>query len=82
MFSVVGQVLFNLHFKYNSSPPAEKLTRLSLIAMQVLCNLYCTILQSGRLHSLVCVHALCYTILLSLGYYKYVHTSMRDGTAV
>ena len=47
-----------------SNSPAGKLTRLSLIAIQVVCNIYNTMMQPGRSHGLVCVHALYYIMLL------------------
>ena len=64
MISIVGQVLFKLLFNYSSNFPAGKLTRLSLIAIKVVCNIYNTMLQPERSHGLVCVHALCYVMLL------------------
>ena len=64
MISMVGQVLFKLHFSYIYTSPAGKLTQLSLIAIQVVCNIYNTTLQPGRSHGLVCMHALYYIMLL------------------
>ena len=64
MISIVGQVLLKLLVNYHSNLSAGKLTRLSLIAIQVVCNIYNTMLQPERSHGLVCVHVLCYVILL------------------
>ena len=64
MISIVGQVLLKLLVNYDSNLSAGKLTRLSLIAIQVVCNVYNTVLQPKISHSLVCVHALCYVMLL------------------
>ena len=64
MISIVDQVLFKLLVNYVSNFSAGKLTRLSLIAIQVVYNIYNTMLQAGRSHGLVCVHALYYIILL------------------
>ena len=60
MISIVGQVLLKLLVNYDSNLSAGKLTRLSLIAIQVVCNVYNTVLQPRISHGLVCVHALCY----------------------
>ena len=64
MISIFGQVLLKLLVKYDSKFSAGKLTQLSLIAIQVVCNVYNTVLQPEVSHSLVCVHALCYVMLL------------------
>ena len=64
MISIVGQVLLKFLVNYDSNLFAGKLTRLSLIAIQVVCNVYNTFLQPKISHGLVCVHALCYIILL------------------
>ena len=64
MISIVGQVLLKLLVNYNSNLSAGKLTRLSLIAIQVVCNIYNTVLQLEVSHGLVFVHALCYVTLL------------------
>ena len=61
---IVGQVLFKLLINYDSNLSAAKLTRLSLIAIQIVCNIYNTVLQPKISHCLVCVHALCYVMLL------------------
>ena len=58
--SIPIQVAFYLYFYF----PAGKLTRLSLIAIQVVCNIYNTILQPERSHNLVCMLVLCYAMLL------------------
>ena len=55
-----GQVLLKLLLNYDFNLSAGKLTRLSLIAIQVVCNVYNTALQPKISHGLVCVHALCY----------------------
>ena len=39
MISIVGQVLLKLLVNYDSNLSAGKLTRLSLIAIQVVCNI-------------------------------------------
>ena len=49
---------------YDSNLSAGKLTRLSLIAIQVVCNVYNTVLQPKISDGLVCVHAWCYVMLL------------------
>ena len=64
MISIVGQVLLKLLVNYDSNISTGKLTRLSLIAIQIVCNVYTTILQPKISHSLVCVNALCYVMLL------------------
>ena len=64
MISIVGQVLLKLLVNYDSNLSAGKLTRLSLTAIQVVCNVYNTVLQPKISHSLVCVHILCYVMLL------------------
>ena len=64
MISIVGQVLLKLLVYYDSNLSARKLTRLSLIAIQVVCNVYNTDLQPKISHGLVCVHALRYVMLL------------------
>ena len=64
MISIVGQVLLKLLVNYDSNLSARKLSRLSHIAIQVVCNVYNTALQPKISHSLVCVHALCYVMLL------------------
>ena len=56
-----NKVIFNLLFLYFS---CRKLTRLSLITIQVVCNIYNTTLQPGSSHGLVCMHALYCIILL------------------
>ena len=61
MISIVGQVLLKLLVNYDSNLSAGKLTRLSLIAIQVIYN---TVLQPKISQGLVCVHALCYVMLL------------------
>ena len=64
MISIVGQVLLKLLVNYDSNLAAEKLTRLSLIAIQVVCNVNNTVLQPKISHGLVFVHELCYVMLL------------------
>ena len=64
MISIVGQVLLKLLVNYDSNLSAGKLTQLSLIAIQVVCNVYNTVSQLKISHGLVCVHALCYITLL------------------
>ena len=64
MISIVGQVLFKFVVNYVSTFSAGKLTQLSLIAIQIVCNIYNTVLQPKISHGLVCVHALCYAMLL------------------
>ena len=64
MISIVDQVLLKLFVNYDSNLSEGKLTRLSLIAIQVVCNVYNTVLQLKISHGLVCVHALCYVMLL------------------
>ena len=64
MISIVGQVLLKLLVNYDSNLSARKLTRLSLIAIQIVFNVYNTVLQPEISHSLVCVHALCHVMLL------------------
>ena len=64
MITVVGQVLLKLPVNYDSNLSAGKLTQLSLIAIQVVCNVYNTLVQLKKSHGLVCVHALCYVMLL------------------
>ena len=64
MISIVGQVLLKLLVNYDSNLSARKLTQLSLIAIQVVCNVYNTVLQPKTSDGLVCVHALCYVMLL------------------
>ena len=61
---IVGQVLLKLLVNYDSNLSARKLTRLSLIAIQVVCNIYNTVLQPKISHGLVCLYALCYVMLL------------------
>ena len=57
MISIVGQVLLKLLVNYDSNLSAGKLTRLSLIAIQVVCNVYNTVLQP-KYHMAwsVCMH--------------------------
>ena len=64
MISIVDQVLLKLLVNHDSNLSARKLTRLSLIAVQVVCNVCNTVLQPKISHGLVCVHALCYVMLL------------------
>ena len=64
MISIVDQILLKLFVNYDSNLSEGKLTRLSLIAIQVVCNVYNTVLQPKISHGLVCVHALCYVMLL------------------
>ena len=64
MTIIVGQVLFKFLVKYVSNSSTRKLTQLSLIAVQVIYNVYSTVLQPEISHGLVCVHALCYAMLL------------------
>ena len=64
MISIVDQVLLKLFVNYDSNLSEGKLTQLSLIAIQVVCNVYNTVLQPKISHGLVCVHALCYVMLL------------------
>ena len=64
MSSIVGQVLFKLHFNYIYTSPARKLTRQALIAIQVICYICNATLQQERSHNLICVHALCYIMLM------------------
>ena len=64
MISIVVQVLLKFLVNYVSNFSAAKLTQLSLIAIQVVYNVYNTVLQLEISHDLVCVHALCYVMLL------------------
>ena len=64
MSSIVSQVLLKFLVNYDSNFSAGKLTRLSLIAIQVVCNVYSTVLQPEISHGLLCVHELCYVMLL------------------
>ena len=64
MISIVGQVLLKFLVNYDFNFSAGKLTRLFIIAIQVVCNVYNTVLQPKISHGLVCVHALCYVMLL------------------
>ena len=64
MISIVGQALLKFLVNYDSNFSARKLTRLSLIAKQVARNVCNTVLQPEISHGLVCVHALCYVMLL------------------
>ena len=64
MISIVGQVLLKLLVIYDSNLSAGKLTQLSIIVIQVVCNVYNTVLQPKISHGLVCVQALCYVMLL------------------
>ena len=58
MISIVSQVLLKMLLNYDSNLSAGKLTRLSVIAIQVVCNVYSTVLQPEISHGLVCVHEL------------------------
>ena len=64
MISIVGQVLLKLLVNYDFNLSAGKLIQLSLTAIQVVCNVYNTVLQPKISYGLVCVHSLCYIMLL------------------
>ena len=59
-----GEIKLCLTIYCSSKSPAGKHTQLSLITIQVVCNIYNTMLQPGRSHGLVCVYALYYIMLL------------------
>ena len=59
-----GEIKLCLAVYFISNSPAGKLIWLSIIAIQVVCNIYNTTLQPGRSHGLVYVHELYFIMFL------------------